>query len=183
MLQELASFRPPYANNEQIDVKNPDIIRAIHVGQINRDAGHMFSTGVDFSGAPQQSMLQYLAGNLDFTAAGKGVIILSAVQLVGPQDCSNCANLGLPVFTERIIIGNTALRSSAFGTPSSGLVDSSTGKVYNYLTDAGARATAEPVAAMTAGEIVYVAETYYQSSQYDIAGFLTGSGVYARGLF
>ena len=159
------------------------LIRAIHVGQVNRDTGHMFSPGVDFSGAAQQNMVRYLAGSLDFSAGGKGVVILSAVQLIGPNDCSNCANLGLPVFTQRIIIGNAGLRASAFGAPSPALVDPATGSVENYLTDAGARAASAPVAGMQPSEIVYVSETYYKSSDYDIAGYLTGSGVYALGLF
>lgn len=55
----------------------------------------------------------------------------------------------------------------------------------NYLTNPLAVTTTFDPAVMTLGEgeIAYVAETYYRSSELDLPGFMTGTGVFARGIF
>ena len=159
-----------------------NIIRAIQVTQVNRDAGHMFARGVDFSATVNQSMLAYVASGLNLTSDGKSVVNLSAILKVGPKECpTGCANLGKTVFTRQIRLGNTALRASAYGTPA---VNGS-GAVVNYLTSSAAVTTTFDPAVMTLsdGEIAYVAETYYSSSELDLPGFMTGTGVFARGIF
>lgn len=105
--------------------------RYIQCEQICRDVAHMFSDGVDFSQAANQNIIiQQLALGTGITATGgNGVIILSKISTVYQADCNaagygtQCVNLGLPVFVNRITIGNSSLLSSYFGTPSSTLMD------------------------------------------------------------
>lgn len=158
-----------------------NIIRSIQVTQVNRDAGHMFARGVDFSVTTNQAMLTYIASGLNLTAGGKSVVVLTSILKVGTSECASCRNLHRTVITRQIRMGNTALRASAYGTPT---VDS-TGAVANYLTDPLAVTTTFDPAVMTIGEgeIAYVAETYYRSSELDLPGFMTGTGVFARGIF
>ncbi len=100
-----------------------NVIRAIQVTQVCRDAGHMYSYGMDFSQSAYQNLLVSLAPGLNMTVSGgKGVVILSTVTYVDQTDCTaggypHCANLNQTVFTRRIVIGNSGLYSSAFGTP------------------------------------------------------------------
>jgi hypothetical protein len=105
--------------------------RFITAEQICRDVAHMYSDGVDFSQTSNQNIiLQQLAAGTGITlAGGNGVIIMSQVLTIYQSDCTaaavgNCANVGLPVFTQRLYIGNQSLKTSSFGTPSgSGLMD------------------------------------------------------------
>ncbi len=105
--------------------------RFITAEQICRDVAHMYSDGVDFSQTNNQNIIvQQLAAGTGMTATGgNGVIILSQIQTIYAADCtassvSPCTNQGLPVFVQRLYIGNQTLKSSSFGTPSgTGLLD------------------------------------------------------------
>jgi hypothetical protein len=155
-----------------------NLIRAIQVTQLNRDAGHMFARGVDFSLAPNRAILQQIAGGLDLTANGKSVVILSQIEKV---DCGSCNNKDVAVFTRQIVLGNASLRASRYGTPPT----ISGGIVNDYQNNLAARTVNfDPaVMAMQTGEIAYVAEAYYRSNELDVPGFMTSTGVSARGIF
>lgn len=155
-----------------------NLIRAIQVTQLNRDAGHMFARGVDFSLVANQQMLQYLAGGLDLTPAGKSVLILSQIVKV---DCASCANKNVAVIMRQIVLGNASLRSSLYGSPVTG----AGGMVENYENNLGARAVNfdGAVMGMNPGEMAYVAEAFYRSTELDLPGFMTSTGVSARGVF
>jgi hypothetical protein len=167
-----------------------NLIRAIQVNQVNRDAGHMFARGVDFSSDPNglldRSILFQMAPRLQVTtSAGTGVLILSAIEYIGPNTCSSCSNLSHAVFTQQITIGNSALRASDMGTvlATSMLADGS-GTVTNPTTDTTVRA--DPILnilSMVDGQVAYVSETFYGSTDLSIPGYLTASGVYARAIF
>jgi hypothetical protein len=156
-----------------------NLSRSIQITQLNRDAGHMFARGVDFAQTANRDLLTMLAGSLDLTSAGKSVVIFSQMLKV---DCTSCANRNRLVFTRRIVVGNSTLRTSAYGTPSG---VGSDGNVSNYLNSSGARVTGFDPAMMTVslGETVYVVEGYYRSSELDLPGFMTGTGVSAKGVF
>lgn len=121
-----------------------DLIRAMQVTQLCRDAGHMYSAGTDFSQPGAQTLLVSLAGTIDLSSSGNGAVILSTVTYVTDADCenanlqSNCPNKNNYVFTRQVVVGNsTGLNfASAFGTPSTGIKDSS-GSIAAayYLTD------------------------------------------------
>jgi Flp pilus assembly protein TadG len=148
------------------------LVRTIHVYQLNRDAGHMFARGVDFSQAQNRALLIQMSAGLNITdSGGNGVIILSLIQAV---------NAGQAVCTRQLVIGNAGLRPSSFTNPT--LVDSS-GNV-TIAGDPGAVANSFlNVMAMAPGDTAYVAESYFSSSDYDWTGFLTGNGTYTRAVF
>ncbi len=158
-----------------------NLIRAIQVTQVNRDAGHMFARGVDFSVPANQAILQHLAGGLDLTPSGKSVMILSQIMRVDCPGPPACANHGMAVFVRQIVLGNSSLRSSRYGTPLTG----PGGMVTEYQTNPAARTSNfyPSVMDMQIGETAYVAETYYRSSELDLPGFMTSTGVSARGIF
>ena len=170
-----------------------NLIRAIQANQINRDSGHMFARGVDFStstGAGNRAVLTYMAPRLAFSPP-TGVVILSAIQYVGPNTCNQCPNEYHAVFLQQLMIGNSALLNSYFGTVAAGsMTNDGTGTVKNPYTDTSVQADAIlnviPIVdgvSMGDGEIAYTSETYFSSTDFDIAGFLPPSGVYCRAIF
>src|ERR1039458_439111 len=167
-----------------------NLIRSIQVNQINRDAGHMFARGVDFSsdsnGLVDRSILFQMAPRLQVaTSAGTGVLILSAIEYIGATTCSGCSNLNHAVFTQQIILGNAALFPSRFGTVSAtSMIADGSGTVINPLTDTTVRADALlTLLSMTDNDVAYVSETFYSSTDLGIPGYMNASGVYARAIF
>ncbi len=164
--------------------------RSVQVTQVSRDAGHMYSRSVDFSAPANKNLIERLAQGLNIrVTGGTGVVILSTIMFAGQAQCTaaglsggDCTNLNQPVFTHRIVIGSAAARSSAFGTPSSAIVDS-TGQVSDYLTEISARASGfAAVLPLQAGEFAYVSEVYVPSSDYGLPGYMA-TGVYSRTVF
>jgi hypothetical protein len=171
-----------------------NLVRATQVAQFTRDAGHQYAYGIDFTQASAQQMLVMLATGLNFSlTGGTGVVIFSNVLMVGPNDCTSgglqantasCPNLNQTVFTRWYRVGNVAVYTSTFGTPTT--ANSTTGIISSssYLVDSSARANGiTNLMSMSASQTIYLTEVYFSSSDYNIAGFLTGSGVYARAIF
>ena len=149
------------------------LLRSIQVAALNRDAGHLFATGMDFSQSANRQLLLKIAGTLNITdSGGQGVVILSEIDGTGTNQA---------VCSRRYVIGNPALRASSFASPNS--VNSS-GTVTN-LNDASSKTSgfAPAVMPMAQGDVAYVAETYFSTSQYDWAALLTGTGVYTKAVF
>jgi hypothetical protein len=146
--------------------------RTIRIYQLTRDAAHMFSRGVDFSQTGNQALLLTMATGLNITSTGgEGVIIFSGIQ---------CTGAGQAVVTKRLVVGNSGLRASNYANPTQ--IDSS-GNV-NYTQDPGANASSFlSVMPMSTGESTYLVETYYSSSDFDLAGFWTGNGTYTMAVF
>ena len=134
----------------------------------------MYAQGVDFS----QETNRKIALRLLDTRDGKTLIVFTKIRHVTAADCGaapgpQCVNTGYPAIVQRIVIGDSDLHPSTFGTPLS--VDPATGRVLNWATDASARVTDSGVS-VKPGEFAYAAETY-------IAGPDDHTGVYARTLF
>ena len=182
--------------------------RYIQTEQICRDVAHMYSDGVDFTQTVAQNIIiQDLALGTGMTATGgNGVVIFSQVQTVYQADCtaaavSPCTNLGLPVFTQRVVVGNSTLRTSQFGTPSSTLMDASGNinpSVYLSNSNSTVRTSgfeaqldaAASAAGLTAtppvqqqGNIAYVVETFFQYPDIGFLGFNTAGGAYSCFIF
>jgi hypothetical protein len=171
-------------------------IRAMQVTQVCRDAAHMYAYGTDFSQAAYQTMLVNMAPGLSLNTngTGNGVVVLSTITYVTQNDCtaanitaSNCTNANQTVFTRRIVIGNSAVHSSTFGTPSSSIIDS-TGSISaaNYLTNTSARATSFPTITniqLTSGQFAYVAEMWVNSPDLNFWGGLSNPVSGARFIF
>jgi Flp pilus assembly protein TadG len=158
--------------------------RATQVAQIGRDAGSMYVRGVDFAQTGNQQILVRLSQGLGMTTTGgNGVVILSKVTFIAANGCTLPCNAGQYVVTQRVVVGNSTLRTSSFGPAGSVTLDSE-GDVANYTTDPNAIATGfGNILVLNVGEFAYVSEAYFPSPDYDLAGFDTGTGVYARTLF
>lgn len=177
--------------------------------QVARDVAHMYSDGVDFSVTANQNIVtQQLASGTGITnTGGNGVIILSQIRSIYAVDCtaaavSPCTNQGLPVFTQRMTFGNTALRTSSFGTPSSSILDAQ-GNISPavYLSNSNstvqttgfeaamdnavlrATGTAGVPPAQGQGDTAYVVEVFFQYPDIAFLGFSTAGGAYAFFIF
>jgi len=182
--------------------------RYVQTVQVARDVAHMYSNGIDFTQASNRNIVtQQLASGVGMTdTGGNGVVVLSRVSTVYQADCTavgvTCTNLNLPVFTQRVTIGNSALRASAFGTPSSSILDSAgnidpsvymtnsnssvrTNGFEAALDDAVTRATGSAASPpqQPEGDIAYVVEVYFQYPDIGFLGWSTAGGSYARFIF
>ena len=172
---------------------------------VARDVAHMYSDGVDFTQTANQSIVtQQLASGTGMTnSGGNGVVILSQVVSVYQTDCnaagvSPCTNAGLPVFTQRIVFGNSSLRASSYGTPSAAIIDSSgniASSVYLSNSDSSVRTTGFESAldsavlratgssptppAQADGDTAYIVEVMFQYPDIGFLGWSTAGGAYA----
>ena len=159
--------------------------------QVTRDIAHMYALGTDFSLSGTQAIASTLSRDFSLTASGTGVVILSRVIQVYQTDCDaagvhNCPNLNQPVFAQRLVIGNAALRASSYGTPPSGYVGSD-GNISsaNYCAQPSLVANGFDALIMLAqGQSAYLVEGYYSMPEISFAYFGSpGGGYYVRLLF
>jgi len=159
--------------------------------QVTRDVAHMYALGTDFSLAGTQAIARALSRDFSLTANGTGVLILSRVLKVYQADCDaagvpSCPNRGQPVFTQRLVIGNSALRASAFGTPPAGYVGADgTISSGNYCRQASLVASGfDALIALAQGQSAYLVEGYFSMPEISLQYFgSTGGGYYVRMLF
>ena len=185
--------------------------RYVQAVQVARDVAHMYSDGVDFTQAtPQNIIVQQLAAGTGMTNSsnsGNGVVILSQVGTVYQVDCnaagvSPCTNAGIPVFKQRIVVGNATLKTSAFGTPNPAILNASgniTSSVYLSNSDPTVRATgfeanldaavqaatggAPTPPAQAQGDTSYVVEVFFTYPDIGFLGWSTAGGAYVRMIF
>ena len=161
-----------------------NMVRAIATNQLNRDAGHIFARGVDLTGSANglvnRGILFQMAPALrTTTTSGTAVLILSWVEYLNSStSCpSPCSNLGHVVFLQQIVLGNSALRASSFGTVPSGSKDATTNKVTSPFSDTSVRADGIlTYLTMSDGDTSYVSEAYFSSSDLAIAGIRSPPG-------
>ena len=172
-----------------------NLIREIETTQVCRDASHMYAYGVDFSVPSNQQILVNIGQGLNLqVSGGNAVVILSTVTYIDGTACqaggyqpnsSSCANYDQTVFTRRIVIGNSSIRQSAFGTPNPSLIDSS-GNISpaGYLNDTSTRAVGfSTLIPLSAGQFAYMGEMFLSSPDLDWWGFLGNTGTSARSIF
>jgi hypothetical protein len=167
-----------------------NMLTSLATVQVARDAGHMYAKGTDFSQPGNQTILTTLAANLGLTTnvtSSKALVILSAVTYIDKAMCASagkvdssgnplgCTNYQKWVFTQRIEMGKTTLRTSNFGSPlTSGpngvTVDSTTGKISlsDQVTKSGAVASFTginpysvvngTVSGLPSGQLIYISE-------------------------
>ncbi|MEO8025121.1 MAG: TadE family protein [Bryobacteraceae bacterium] len=183
--------------------------RYIQVVQVCRDVAHMYADGVDFSQSSAKALAVQLAQGTGMTAAGgNGVVVLSRVRQVYTADCTaagygTCPNNGQIVFTQRLTIGNTALRASSFGTPAAAILNAQgniNASVYLQNTNSTVRAnstlaslytSAGQPAGLAQGDSAWIAEVYFTAPNISFLDFnyssnlrsSTSGGAYARFIF
>jgi hypothetical protein len=173
--------------------------RYIQALQVCRDVAHMYVDGIDFTQTSNQNLIVLMAqGSGMTTTGGNGVVILSRISTVYQSDCDaagdsgTCNNLGLTVFTQRIVVGNASLHASAFGTPNAAILnaqgDIST-NVYLQDTDNTVRTTGfSPLLSAAGvtqgqGDAAWVAELYFSYPDLGFLGTSQPAGVYTRFIF
>ncbi|MGH9627540.1 MAG: TadE family protein [Bryobacteraceae bacterium] len=169
----------------------------IQVSQVTRDVAHIYARGVDFSEVETQDVAIRLTQGLGITrAGGNGVIILSRVITVTEADCEaankkgNCPNQGETVFTQRLVLGNKALRPSNHGTPADGLLDGK-GNIaaHNYLTNNTTVANGFKEQLIAAGvtqergDVAFMVETFVETPSLAFLGAAAPDGLYCRFVF
>jgi hypothetical protein len=181
------------------------MIRGLQVTQLARDFASMYSRGTDFSTAggtgdptAQDQILPKITRELGSLTAttGPGVVIFSAITYVGTDVCAlaattGCTNYKSFVFTQRYTVGTASLRTSNFGNPATGDVDSTnqyTIPTAKYIHDAGdvvqgfkliASPDVDP-GGYKSGQPIYVVEVYYGGTSQSGWG---GGGAYAYAIF
>ena len=172
-----------------------NLVRAVQVTQVCRDAGHMYANGIDFSQSTYQTLLIDLAIGLNMsTSGGNGVEILSTVMYVDSNACTaggyqanstNCPNLNTIVFTRRLVVGNSSLHSSNLGSPVSSEMDGSGNvSVSGYLTDTRNQVSGfSSIIPLTTGQFAYVSELFISSPDTSWASFLSTPTISARSIF
>ena len=135
--------------------------------------------------------------NMTINTTGKGIIYLSQLTRIGNVHCNSlptgvvCTNRGKVVIVKRVPLGNTALRASSFGSPSTTnqRVDGSYPST-NYMTESQFAVAAFPTAAndtdatpgspvdLRAGDTAYAVESYFIAPEinifprvYNVTGF------------
>lgn len=148
------------------------VLESIRVDALNRNAGHLYARGVDFSQTANRNMILQIAAPLNITnTGGTGVIVFSEIEGTGS---------GHAVCTARLVIGNPAVWASSFCNPT--LIDSA-GNV-DYTNDPGAAADSFlSVLPLGSGDIAWLTETYFSTAQYAWPGLLPSSGIYTRAIF
>lgn len=174
------------------------MIRYMQAVQVARDLAHMYADGADFTQTMNRNIAVKLAEGTGMTSnGGNGVVIFSRISTIYAADCTaaglaSCGNQGYAVVTQRVTVGNTALRSSDFATPSpSNIMDAQgniSGAVY-MNTNSTVRApllTSLLSAAGTTqlqGDVSSVTELYFLYPDISFLGGSTPNGVYTRFLF
>jgi hypothetical protein len=154
--------------------------KMIQASQICRDAGHMFVRQVDFSQTQNKKLIERLAVGMNMTVSGgNGTVVLTQVLMIGPDECAGgglstaeCTNLGFPVITQQIVIGNPALFPSSIGTPPGNYLQAD-GTILpdKYLKEASCRAgtlsNANNTGLLTLqnSERTYVSEAYFKAPE------------------
>lgn len=128
--------------------------RYLTVVQLVRNAGNMYSRSVDFGLVQNRQLLLTSSDGLSMTLnGGDGVVYLTTVEIAEAG-----ANDGLPVVTNRIVIGNSTIAASRIGTPA---IVQASGDVSDFENDPAARATVAPTLTLESGDIAYAVEAYH----------------------
>jgi Flp pilus assembly protein TadG len=175
-----------------------NLTRTIQVLQTSRDLGHMYAEGTDFSSPSSKNLVTgdgglsaSLVQGMDLSPTGNAVVIFSQVRHIDTTDgdCAGgtCANANKEVFTNRIIIGNSSLRTSVLGNPDGADLNAQ-GNTKNPTTDTADKTTQFNLFSPTAyvlpkgGAIAFVVEVYMSSPDLSFLGY-GGAGNYARAVF
>ena len=164
--------------------------RSIQAIQMTRDVGHMYALGADFTLAGTKAIAQSLAGGFSLADNGSAVLLFSRVTKIQQVDCtaaglSTCPNLNLPVFTQRVVVGNDDLRTSTYGTPPSAYVGSK-GMIaaVDYCKQSTLVANGfETTLSLQPGQASWMVEGYFYMPELHIFSVENQGGIYVRLLF
>lgn len=174
-----------------------NLIREMEITQVTRDAGRMYSNGIDFTQSGNQDLLVNLAQGLGLSkTGGDAVVIFSTLTYIDAAACeaggiqnpdtTNCQNLGQTVIIKRVVVGNSDVYTTSFGVPKATFLDSQGNVSANpgYLTDSSAVATGfSTLLSLQPGQYAFMAEMYVRSPGIEFWGALGTPAAYARSIF
>jgi hypothetical protein len=192
------------------------LTKGIQVSNVARDAVVLLvrsttdpESGLDLSLTQNQRIIVRAAQGLgmnsdaqdDPSPTGTGVVILSKVVMVGPNECSvgitptpsgappwnagNCPNYGSYVFAYRVVIGNGTRWSSAFGSPGGTVQSNGTITAADIASNTSdVASTFSSVTGMTLSQSTFalVSEMYADVSFLNFFSVLTNPVIYARSI-
>jgi hypothetical protein len=170
------------------------LIQSLRTTQLSRDTGRMYARGLDFSQPGNKTTLASLGADLGLKTDGTGnvVVILTTVTYIDKGMCQSggydldasgnpvgCPNWKQWVFAQRVVIGNSSIRTSNLGGPVTNgpdpvTVDSTTGKIsvddqVSNPGDVATFASGNPFVnsvgdlnTLPSGQVLYVTETAVQ---------------------
>lgn len=170
------------------------LTKTVQAGIVSRDAGAMFMRYVDFTLAANKAIIVRLANGMGMTVnGGNGVVILTQVMKVGVSECTSggypngvgCPNLNRHVVVKRMTVGNTALYTTTYGNPNSGLISTDgTIPANHYVDEASCVASGfDSVMTLNTSESAFVSEAYFRTPEIDMIGYRTNTYVYQRSIF
>lgn len=134
-----------------------NMVTAMQVAGLNASAGQMLASGVDFSLPANQTLLQTLAGSLNTSSSGSGVVIVSEIDQTSAG----------PVCSSQILIPLNGGTNASKYVPAGTVTD-----FTNLIT-------------LVPGQSAFLAETYYNNPQlnWSLAPTGTGTGIYVKNIF
>jgi hypothetical protein len=186
------------------------LLQQMQTIQLARDAGRMYARpGMDLSLPGNQTILATVGADLGLKTdgTGKAVLILTTVTYIDKGMCPqhdasgnpiNCPNYQSWVFTQRLTIGNSSIRTSNLGSPlttgpSPVTVNPTTGMIsisdqINNPGDVATFASGNPFIStpgtlntLPSGQVLYVTEVAAQG--FAMLPFATGGMMYAFNVF
>ena len=173
-----------------------NLVQQLQTVQLARDAGYMYARQVDFTQTANQTLIAGLGVGVGLSvtpSASNAVLIFSTVKYVDKAMCQSdnkwnnttdasngCTNYQKWVFAQRIVIGDSSIRSSSAGSPvTSGgdpvAIDSS----GNIALDDQVTNSGDVAISTTTGGIAYFAGIGpYQSVSGNVSGLPSGQMVY-----
>jgi hypothetical protein len=115
-----------------------NLLLAYQTSQLSRDAGHMYARGLNFALPGNQTILATVGSGVGLSAtsgvsgsagSGNAVVVFSTVGYVDDGACtlggyatggvhtSACKNFGQWVFQQRILVGDSNLKTTDYGSP------------------------------------------------------------------
>jgi hypothetical protein len=190
-----------------------NMIKVEQTEQVAHEAGRMFGEGLDMSQPGNQTVVATVGKDLGLSTTpgqGNAVVILSALTYIDQAACTaagqvdaqgnptnGCTNYGKWVFTIRLTIGNSSVRTSNLGSPlvsgPNGVTINSNGTIAlsDYVTKSGAVAqfsSINPysnaggnVSGLPSGQFLYVAEA--AATLFQMGPYIGPGATYAFGIF
>jgi hypothetical protein len=192
------------------------LTKAIQVSNVTRDAVVLMvrsnsdpESGLDLSQAQNQRIIVSAASGLgmnsdaadDPSSTGSGVVILSQVVMVGPNECSlgispapsgappwdagNCPNYGSYVFEYRVVIGNGTRWSSTLGNPGGPVASNGRISVSDIASNSADRVASFPTVTgltLTPSTFALVSEMYADVTYLNFFSVMSNPVIYARSI-
>jgi hypothetical protein len=190
------------------------LVQALRTQQLARDSGRMYARDLDFSQPGNKTILATLGAEVGLQTDGTGnsVLVLTTVTYIdkgmcqldgyaldGAGDPIGCPNWKSWAFAQRLIIGNSSIRTSNLGSPlvtgpNPVTVNSTTGKIsiHDQVSNRGDQAvfamgnpfvntTSQELNTLPTGQVLYVTEVAVTG--FRLPPFATGDVVYAYNVF